>query len=142
MIILAADHGGLELKEKIKNHLRKEGNDIVDVGAFDLDPADSYTFYMKLAVKRMLENKEAKGIFFCRSGVGPSIIANRNKGVYAAVAISKEQVAIARGHNNINVLSISSDTTSVKKAKEMIKTFLDVKFEGGRHTKRVKDIDL
>lgn len=141
MIILAADHGGLELKEKIKEFLQKEGRDIVDVGAFELDPADSYTFYMKLAMKRMVESKDAKAILFCRSGVGPTIIANRNKGVYAAVAFSSQQVATARGHNNVNVLTISSDTTSVLKAKTMVKTFLETDFEGGRHSKRVKDID-
>ena len=140
MIILASDHGGYELKEKIKNYLAKN-YDVVDVGAFVYDDKDDYPKYAKLAMQRMIESKNARAIVLCGSGVGMSIICNRYKGIYATVGVSEEQVRLARQHNNINVLNLGGRNTSFAKAKKLIEVFLNTDFENGRHTKRLNAID-
>lgn len=141
MIILAADHGGFQLKEKIKKYLVKQNQDVVDVGAFEEQPLDDFTKYTKLAMARMKENNKAKAIVVCGSGVGASIVCNRYAGVYAAIGINEEQVRLARQHNDINVLNLGGRTTTFAKAKRMIDVFFSEKCIGGKYTRRMKDID-
>lgn len=140
MIILASDHGGFELKEKIKEYL-SQNNEVVDVGAFEYDEKDDYPRYAKLAMNTMKDYKNARAIVVCGSGIGVNITCNRFKGVYAAVGISPKQIALARRHNNINVLNLSGRSMNIKKAKKIIDAFLTVDFEGGRHIRRIKAID-
>lgn len=140
MIILASDHGGYELKEKLKNYLAKN-YDVVDVGAFVYDDKDDYPKYAKLAMQRMVESKNACAIILCGSGVGMNIACNRYKGIYAVVGTSTEQVRLARQHNNVNVLNLGGRNISFAKAKKLIEIFLNTKFDGGRHEKRLNSID-
>lgn len=141
MIILAADHGGFELKEKLKKYLIKQGQDIVDIGAFEEQPLDDFTKYAKLAMARMKENKKAKSIVVCGSGVGVAIVCNRYPGIYAAVGINEEQVKLSRQHNHINVLNLAGRTTTFAKAKKMVDIFLSEPALGGKYAKRMKEID-
>lgn len=141
MIILASDHAGLWLKEEIKKYLVKKGENIVDVGPFEEDPKDSYAIYTDQAMRRLQENKDAKAIVMCGTGMGVNIMCNRYKGVYAVVGITVDQVALARLHNNVNVLNLGGRVLTATKAKKLVDAFLTSPFEGGRHIKRIKQID-
>jgi len=141
MIILGCDHGGLELKEKIKNYLQKKNFDIVDVGAFELDKMDAFSDYVKKLKCAFYSNKEARLIAVCGSGVGMSIGLNRIKGVYCVLGYSVDEVALARQHNNVNALALGGRNISIQKAKKMVDAFLNTEHLGGKYTKRMLDLD-
>lgn len=143
-VYIAADHGGFELKDKIKHLLLTLDITPIDCGAETIDPQDNYPFYaLKLCNTMTQENVEgAKGILICRSGIGMSIIANKVKGIYAALCSTREHAAKAREHNNANVLCLDSDYVNEQLHFEIVKTFLTTEFGGwdSRHGKRVQEI--
>lgn len=140
MIILTADHKGYELKEEIKKFFNKENIITIDVGTYSSDSVD-YPDFAKLANKRVLESPNNVGIYICASGIGMSISANRNPKIRAALVSSKAGAALARKHNDANVLVLSGSLTSKNKAISIIKEFLTTDFEGGRHIERVKKLE-
>lgn len=139
MIILSSDHAGFELKNYLVNYLKTNNIDFVDVGPTAYEKTDSYVDYTKKACKTFTEND--KIILCCGSGVGVSIVANRHKGVRAVLGYSKEIVEKAVQHNNANCLCMGQNFIGKRKAVNLLKTFLNAKFEGGRHLKRVQSID-
>ena len=142
MIILGADHGGIELKEKIKKYLiAKNEFCVVDVGAFEVDEMDDFSKYVKLIAKCFNENKSAKIIAICGSGLGMSIGLNKHKGIFCALGYGEDEVKLARQHNNINALALGGRVTSFSKAKKMIDVFLSTEFIGGKYEKRMQEID-
>lgn len=144
MLVIASDHGGFELKEKIKDFLLKEENiNVIDCGTFSKDRTDYPVFAEKLAEK--IEEKVAdKGILICKSGHGMNVAANKFKGIYASLCYSKESVRKAVEDDNINVCVLSSDDLDFETAKEIIEVFLNSKLKEGRYLDRfnmVKNIE-
>ena len=139
-IVLCADHAGFALKEKIKEYLSKK-YEIEDVGAYQIDSEDSYVLYAKKASQKVLENAENKGIFVCGSGVGMSIVANKQKGIRAVLAFQKELAEKSREHNNTNVLCLGERFIDFNTAKEIVDVFLSAEFLGGKYQNRLDDIE-
>lgn len=140
MIVIGCDHGGLELKNKIKDYLVDLDEIVLDVGAFEFDELDDFSTYAKLIAENMKE-EGAKGIAICGSGVGMCIALNKFKGIYAVNGIDAEKVGLARQHNNVNALCLGGRMVDEKEAEKMVKAFLDTEFLGGKYQKRIDDID-
>lgn len=143
-VYIAADHGGFELKDKIKRALLSMDIVPIDCGADILDPIDDYPKYAMNLTKKLKEDnfEGAVGILICRSGVGMSIAANKVKGIYASLCSTREQASKAREHNNSNVLCLDADYVDDQMHIEIVKTFLTTEFAGwdSRHGRRVKQI--
>src|SRR3990167_4346605 len=129
-VYLAADHGGFNLKEALKKHLETQGYEIVDEGAHSLDPTDDYPDFMYPAARNIGGDMDARGIFFCRSGAGAAIVANKVKDVRAVVARTKEEAKHAREHNDANIIALSSDSLTAEEARDIVSTFLSTSFSG------------
>ena len=134
-VILGSDHGGFQLKEKIKVWLLNEGYEVVDVGAAFLTPDDDYVDYAKAAVKEAV-SKEDRIVLFCRNGFGMMIAANRFVGVRCGLAFGEEAVAKGRTDDDINCLSVPADYMDEVLVQRMIKIFLTEKFADGENYKR------
>jgi RpiB/LacA/LacB family sugar-phosphate isomerase len=145
-VYIGADHRGFELKEKITKWLFEWGYQYIDVGAQILDPSDDYTKFAAEVASMIGRSASAKatadkGILLCGSGVGADVAANKFDGVRASVGIDAKQVKEGREDDDMNVLVIAADHTSEDLAKEMIKAFLETKFdEKARHKRRLEDI--
>lgn len=137
MIILACDHNGYKLKEEIKAFFNSENITTIDVGCYSTDRVD-YPVFAKLGCEKVLENKRNIGIFICGTGIGMSMVANRNPEIRAALCNSVETASLARKHNDANILVLSGRRIRKGKAIKMIKTFLTTDFEKGRHLSRIK----
>ena len=138
-IAIGADHGGYNLKEKIKPLVKANW---IDVGT-DNEESCNYAKYAKEVAKKIQQGEANFGILICKSGIGVSIAANRYKNVYAALCFNKAMVKSARTHNNANVLCLAADYITLEEAIQMIELFLVTEFEaGGRHEFRVNSIDL
>ena len=142
LIVLGADHGGYELKEKVKTWLSKQNYNVVDTGAFIVDEKDDFSKYVLLLRKCFDENVDAKIISFCASGIGMNIGLNKHKGIKCVVGHSESEVALACQHNHINALSIGGKTTSFAKAQKMITAFLTEKGLKGKYARRMQEIEL
>ncbi|MGB9598735.1 MAG: RpiB/LacA/LacB family sugar-phosphate isomerase [Minisyncoccales bacterium] len=139
-IFLGADHNGFKLKEEIKKYLKNEKIDFKDLGNFIFEPEDDYPDFAFLVAKNVAK-KNGRGILICGSGEGMVIAANKIKKIRAAVAYNARQVKIFRRDNNINILCLAAWETNFKKAKEMIKAFLETKFSAlSRHKRRLQKI--
>ena len=140
MIILASDHAGYVLKEKIKKILTFMQVKFLDIGTSSLDLTDDYPDYAIKAGKVVLENEENKGIFICGTGIGMSITANKIKGIRATTVNSKKMVELAVKHNHVNVITLSGRFLPNFKIKGILHAFLNSEFEGGRHERRIEKI--
>ena len=138
-ILVASDHAGFTLKEKLKPYLRKLGFKVKDLGASSDERTDYPKFAYRLA-KQVSSARFKKGILICKSGIGNSIVANRLPGVRAALCYNLRAVRLSREHNDSNVLVLGSAFVNLKLAKRMIKVWLDTKFLGGRHRRRLNQI--
>ncbi|MGD9901339.1 MAG: RpiB/LacA/LacB family sugar-phosphate isomerase [Spirochaetales bacterium] len=142
MIILASDHAGYELKEKIKVFLDKKGFNFFDAGPRKYNNDDDYPDYVTEASKLVLEKSENRGIFICGTGIGMNISANKIKGIRASLVTSTHLAEMAVKHNNVNVITFGGRTTSFFKAKRLILTFLKTSFAGViRHQRRIDKIE-
>ncbi len=138
MIILASDHAGFQLKEEIKKFFNKENIIAIDVGCYSREQLDDYPDFAKAGNAKVLEDPRNVGIFICGTGIGMSIVANRNPKIRAALCLNEEFASLARKHNDANVLCLSGRFTSARKAIKIVKIFLTTDFEGGRHARRIK----
>lgn len=138
-IVLASDHGGFELKEEIKEHLRKKGYDLNDIGVYDTKSAD-YPDYGKRAALMVANNEADKGIIVCGTGIGISIAANKVKGIRCALCTNEYMARMSRMHNNANMLALGGRVTGAGAATEIVDAWLSAEFEGGRHENRVNKI--
>ncbi len=145
MIYLASDHRGFELKEKIKQWLTEWGYQYEDMGAFEYNPDDDYPDYIHKAAQKVSEDPENnKAIILGGSGQGEAMVANRYKGVRAAVyySDSEEMIKMSREHNNANVLSLGTSFIDEEATKKAIKLWLETPFtREERHVRRIKKID-
>lgn len=135
-IVLAADHGGFELKEIIKKSLLQAGRDVVDVGCASNDSVD-YPDFAEKAVSSIVNGDCQRGILVCGTGIGMSIAANRHKHIRAANCFDIHTAKLSREHNNANVLCLGARVLETDKAMRMVTTWLETEFSGGRHQKRV-----
>ena len=142
MIYLAADHRGFQLKEELKDYLIQGGFEIEDVGAFAYDKDDDYVDFAQIASEKIAQNAMAsRGIFVCGSGHGMDIVANKYKGLHAAICSDKESIIQSREHGNTNVLVLGVDGLDFGKAKEMVLAWLTTDFtQEERHVRRLKKI--
>jgi ribose 5-phosphate isomerase B len=147
-IYLASDHAGFELKESLRKWLVKKGYEVKDFGAYSYSPTDDYPDFVKPLAAELSQNPDyIKGIILGGSGQGEAMMANRFKGVRAAVLynFSADMVRLTRQHNDANVLSLGARFLSEKKAKKAVEIFLETKFdtqgENARHLRRIKKID-
>jgi ribose 5-phosphate isomerase B len=139
MIIIASDHGGLELKKRIKSYLGGRGIAVRDLGTDNGDSVDYPDFGEK--VGRAVSRGEAeKGILICGTGIGMSIVANKFPGVRAALIWDEFTARMSKEHNNANILVLGGRVQSGDNACNMIAVWLDAEFEGGRHQKRLDKI--
>ena len=138
-IFLSSDHGGFELKEKVKSFLIDNNFDYEDLGCSSLEPVD-YPDYAKLLSKKIKKNNDSKGILFCGTGIGISMAANRFSHIRAALCTSVEMASKSRKHNDANVLALGGRILEEKLALEIVKEFLQTDFEAGRHSLRVNKI--
>ncbi len=138
-ICISSDHAGYRTKEFIKEHLIKSKISTIDLGPF-FEKSVDYPDYAKKVSNRVSKRKSDVGILVCGSGTGMAISANKTKGIRAAVGYNIKSTQLSRQHNNANVLCLGSRLTKRKDIKKIIKIFLNTKFEGGRHKRRVKKI--
>jgi ribose 5-phosphate isomerase B len=139
-IIIGADHAGFKLKEHIKKDLEKMGIPCEDVGVFSEERSD-YPIYIAKAAVKVSNGTFKRGIVLCGSGIGASMVANRFKGVRAALCVTPQMAQMSRAHNDANVLVLGQRITTFATASEILKTWLTTPFEGGRHAHRVAQID-
>lgn len=138
-IAIGSDHAGFEDKEKIKRQLDELGVDYEDVGTESTESVD-YPIYAKKVAEKVASGEAEQGILVCGSGNGMQIAANKVHGVRAALAWNAETARLARQHNDANVLSVPARMISPEEVSEVVKSYLDAKFEGGRHARRVEEI--
>ena len=138
-VLLASDHAGFKLKDSIKRFLIKKGNIVLDLGTKNENSVD-YPDYAHLLSKKMKNTKNQFGILICGSGIGMNMVANKHKNIRAALCYNIKSSKLSRQHNNANVMSIGARLIKRNTALMCVNTFLKTKFEGGRHTKRVKKI--
>lgn len=138
-IALGSDHAGLPLKEQIINHLKEKGIQLEDFGTYSEESCDYPDYAMKVA-----ENVAAKeydfGILICGTGIGISIAANKVPGIRAALCSDTFSAHACRQHNNANILAIGQRVVGLGLALDIVDTFLNAKFEEGRHQKRIDKI--
>lgn len=139
-LAIGADHAGFEYKEIVKKSLIEAGWLIEDKGTYNADSTD-YPDYAHPVATMVAEGKAAVGILICGTGNGVCMTANKHKGIRAALCWTEEIAALARTHNNANVLCIPSRFVGPEVAVQMTDTFLSTPFEGGRHERRVEKID-
>ena len=143
-IHLATDHAGLELKNAIKDYLIGKGHEVTDHGAHEYDAQDDYPDFIFPCARAVAANPENRGIILGGSGQGEAMAANRIKGVRAAVYYGSEReiIRLSREHNNANVLSLGARFISDQEIYNIIETWLDEPFDGGRHQRRIDKLDI
>lgn len=136
IISIGADHSGFELKTQIISYLEKAGHRVNDMGTYNNELCD-YPDIAPLVCEQILEGRADRGILICGTGIGMSIIANRNLGIRAAVCNTEYMVKKAREHNDANILALGARTLDAESAFKLIDIFLSEDFEGGRHATRL-----
>lgn len=133
------DHAGTTYKNAVLEYLKSQGFEVNNHGTDSEDSVD-YPDFVHPVARDVQEGRVDYGIIICGSGNGANMTANKHQGVRSALCWNKEIAALAREHNDANVLSIPARYTSIPQAIEMVKVFLETNFEGGRHSTRVKKI--
>lgn len=139
-LLIASDHAGFVLKKKLLSYLGKKGISVRDLGTYSSTRCD-YPVYAYILAKMVSQGESKRGILICKSGIGSSIVANRLPGVYAALCYNLKATKLSREHNDSNVLVLGSVFVKADLAKKMVIVWLNTKFLGGRHSRRVKLIN-
>lgn len=138
-IAIGSDHGGYGLKDKIINHLKKQNIEVEDFGTFSEDSCDYPDYALKVAEEVAQQNFEL-GILICGTGIGIGIAANKVPGIRAALCSDTFSAHACREHNNANILTIGERVVGTGLALDIVDTFVNSKFEGGRHERRINKI--
>jgi len=142
-IVLACDHGGFETAKNLKEYLLGRGYEVSDFIPKNFDGEDDYPDYIIPAMKNLQKSPDSFGVLLCRNGVGASLLANKFRGIRAALSFNKKHAQSARTDDNANVLAIPSDYLSDDDIREICLTFLETKFTGlERHLRRLKKVEL
>lgn len=139
-IALASDHAGFQLKELVKSHLDSRGLQSVDLGTDSEESVDYPNFAHKLA-ESLIKGEADLGVLVCGTGLGMSMAANRHPGIRAALCHDHFTASASRRHNDANVLVMGGRVIGPDLAKEIVDTWLETPFEGGRHLARVERLD-
>lgn len=135
-IAIGSDHGGYEYKEQIVSHLKQKGYECVDVGTYSTDSCD-YPVIARAVTTKITTGEADRGILICGTGIGMSIVANKVKGIRAALCGDTFSARASRAHNNSNVLCLGERVIGINLAMDIVDIWLESKFEGGRHQRRV-----
>ena len=138
-IFISSDHAGFNLKEQIKKKFSKKYS-FQDLGAYSSKISVNYSEFAHKLCKKVSNNPKNMGILVCGSGLGMSMAANRHKKIRAAVCYSVKNTKLSRLHNDANIITLGSRLTKRDTAFKCIDVFINTKFEGGRHIKRIKKI--
>ena len=138
-IFISSDHAGYNLKEQIKKRFKNKYT-FQDLGTDNSSKSVNYPDYAHKLCKKISKSSKNMGILVCGSGMGMSMAANRHKKIRAAVCYSVKNTKLSRLHNNANIITLGSRLTKKNTAFKCIDVFVNTKFEGGRHKKRVKKI--
>ena len=139
MLGIASDHAGFEMKEELRKFLVEKGYEVKDFGTYSSESMDYPDVAHPLA-ESIEKGEVSQGIALCGSGNGISMTLNKHQGIRAALCWNEELAALARQHNDANVLSLPARFISVELAKRIVEKFLESSFEGGRHLRRVNKI--
>ncbi|MDR1551639.1 MAG: ribose 5-phosphate isomerase B [Holosporaceae bacterium] len=137
-IFIASDHAGFSMKQYL---MERSGYNLVDLGTDSLESCDYSVFAEKLS-KRILKEEDHCGILICSTGIGMSIAANRHKGIRAALCFDRSIAELARRHNDANVVIFGARVVGCDAALDCLRVFLSTQFEGGRHIRRLRMIDV
>lgn len=140
-ILIGSDHAGLELKHHLKDLLKAAGHTVTDKGSHSKESVD-YPDYAHAVATAVAGEKGSLGIVICGSGNGVNISANRHRGIRSALAWNPEVAALARQHNDANVLALPARYITEGDADTIVEAFLTARFEGGRHQRRVQKIEM
>ena len=140
-IYVGADHAGFALKQMLVDELRRLGYEPVDVGPKALDPCDDFPDYARPVAAAVSTGVVQRGVLTCGTGLGMGVVANRYPHVRAVVVWSPEIAALSRKHNDANVLVLPSRFVGEQEGLAILHTWLDTRFEGGRHQRRLEKID-
>lgn len=135
-IAIGSDHGGYEYKEQIVSHLKEKGYECVDVGTYSTDSCD-YPVIARAVTTKITTGEADRGILICGTGIGMSIVANKVKGIRAALCGDTFSARASRAHNNSNVLCLGERVIGINLAMDIVDIWLESKFEGARHQRRV-----
>lgn len=139
-IAMASDHGGLDLKNRVKQYLEECGHQVVDFGTYTADSCD-YPDFARPCAEAVANGSCERGIVVCTTGIGVSIVANKVKGVRCALCANSDMATMTRRHNNANVLAMGQRYVDFDTAKQIVNAFLSTPFDGGRHQRRVDKIE-
>lgn len=140
-ISMGCDHGGYDLKEKVKAHLIKQGYEVTDCGCYSKESCD-YPEFARAAANAVAEGKADRGIVICTTGIGVSITANKVKGIRCALCHNEHTATMTRLHNNSNMLAMGAGEVTEEEALKITDIFLTTEFSGEeRHERRVNQIE-
>ncbi|MCZ6789178.1 MAG: ribose 5-phosphate isomerase B [Chloroflexi bacterium] len=141
VVAVGADHGGLPLKKDLIPWLEFQGNQVVDVGAYSLDPADDYPDFAEAVARAVTSDQAERGILICGSGVGACIAANKVPGVRACLGHDIYSAHQGVEHDNMNILCLGARVVGIELAKDLVAAFLNAAFTGEeRHLRRLDKI--
>jgi RpiB/LacA/LacB family sugar-phosphate isomerase len=139
-IAVGSDHAGFETKEALVNHLKKEGHEVVDMGANSNEPSD-YPIYGEKVARAVAAHQADRGIVVCGNGIGMAIVANKIPGVRAALVFTEKMAKDTREHNNTNVLSLAGRDLPIDQNLKMADVWLKTPYNKvERHERRVEEI--
>ena len=139
-IAIGSDHAGFRYKEKIKTYLAELRHEIIDFGTDSEEPVD-YPLFIRPVALAVANGEVDRGVVLGGSGNGEAMVANRIKGIRCALCWNVESARLARQHNDANMLSLGQRMMSEQLALEIVRTWLETPFEGGRHVRRIELID-
>jgi ribose 5-phosphate isomerase B len=139
-IAIGSDHAGYRYKGIIVDMLKSDGHEVTDMGTHS-DEAVDYPLYIRPVAEAVARGQYDRGIVLGGSGNGEAIVANRVRGIRCTLCWNVESAKLGRAHNDANVLSIGERMVSVDEMRAIVNTWLDTPFEGGRHERRIREID-
>ena len=139
-IAIASDHGGFELKRQLIEYYAKKGIVLQDLGTHSTESCD-YPLIARKMTNAVLNKEADLGILICGTGIGISIAANRVKGIRAALLYNAEVACLAKQHNNANIVVFGGRTQKFEDVVSYLDAFLNAEFEGGRHLRRIGELD-
>ncbi|HZD59736.1 MAG TPA: ribose 5-phosphate isomerase B [Anaerolineae bacterium] len=139
-VVIGADHAGYSLKEELKEVLRQEGIEFLDIGTMNGEESVDYPDFAEQVARKVATGEFDRGVVICGTGIGVAIAANKVKGIRAANCSDPVSARFSREHNDANVLAVGERIIGPAIAREILKVWLNTDFEGGRHARRVNKI--
>lgn len=140
-VAIGSDHRGFLLKNKLKNFLRRQKIEAIDVGTHS-DKSCDYPLFAKDVAQLVSQGRVDYGILICKTGIGSSIAANKIRNIRAALCYNIKAAKLSRQHNNANILVLGSDFVNDARARRIVEVWLSTEFQGGRHENRIRQISL